>query len=115
MHYNKLKARRLASFQLQTVKKPSGRFGGPQPSEGYSESSDMCGGFGSLAQQGFLARFPGRAEGAGETCFGGKGRRRRTFSTACKLKARRLASFQLVEKPGLAGFYSRAKASFIAG
>ena len=89
------------------------------PPELYSESSDMCGGFGSLAQQGFLARFPGRAAGAGgkrqscgllreaqsdpqacantraargqraerrylragKTCFGGKGRRRRTFST----------------------------------
>ncbi len=74
--------KRLSFQALQTVKKPSGRFGGPQPSELYSESSDMCGGFGSLAQQGFLARFPGRAEGAGEMCFGGKGRHRRTFSTA---------------------------------
>ena len=35
----------------------------------------------SLAQQGFLARFPGRAAGAGETCPGGKDRRRRAFST----------------------------------
>jgi len=34
----------------------------------------MCGGFGSLAQQGFLAEFTGRAEGAGEPCFGGKDR-----------------------------------------
>jgi len=37
---------------------------------------------GSLAQQGFLAAFPGRAEGTGEGCFGGKDRRRRAFSTA---------------------------------
>ena len=36
----------------------------------------------SLAQQGFPARFPGRAPGAGETCPGGKGRRRRPFSTS---------------------------------
>ena len=28
-----------------------------------SEPGDMCGGFGSLAQQGFPARFPGRAPG----------------------------------------------------
>ena len=44
-----------------------------------SESSDMRGGFGSLAQQG--SRFPGRAAGAGETCPVGKDRRRRAFST----------------------------------
>ena len=56
----------------QTVKNPFGRFGGPQPSELHSESSDMCGGFGSLAQQGFPARFPGRAESAGETRSVGK-------------------------------------------
>ena len=37
-----------------------------------SESSDMCGGFGSLARQGFPARFPGRAESAGETRSVGK-------------------------------------------
>ena len=34
--------------------------------------ADMCGGFGSLAQQGFPARFPGRAESAGETRSVGK-------------------------------------------
>jgi len=34
----------------------------------------MCGGAGSLAQQGFLAVFPGRAKGTGEDCFGGKDR-----------------------------------------
>jgi len=39
----------------------------------------MCVSFGSLAQQGFLAGFPGRTEGAGKTCFGGKDRRRRAF------------------------------------
>ena len=67
---------------IQTVKNPSGTFGGPQPSELYSESSDMCGGFGSLAQQGFPARFPSRAESAGETRSVGKDRRRRAFSTS---------------------------------
>ncbi len=44
--------------------------------------ADMCGGFGSLAQQGFPARFPGRAESAGETRSVGKDRRRRAFSTS---------------------------------
>ena len=34
----------------------------------------MRGGAGSLAQQGFLAVFPGRAKGTGEDCFGGKDR-----------------------------------------
>ena len=43
--------------------------------------ADMCGGFGSLAEQGFPARFPGRAAGAGETCSVGKDRQRRAFST----------------------------------
>ena len=47
-----------------------------------SEPGDMRGGFGSLAQQGFPARFPGRAPGAGETCPGEKGRQRRPFSTS---------------------------------
>ena len=42
----------------------------------------MCGGFGSLAEQGFPARFPGRAVGAGETCPVGKDRQRRAFSTS---------------------------------
>ena len=75
------------SFRLT----PSGRFAlrasahrahaSLRPLRMKSESSDMCGGFGSLAQQGFLARFPGRAAGAGETCPGGKDRRRRAFST----------------------------------
>jgi len=41
----------------------------------------MRGGVESLAKQGFLAGFSGRTKGAGETCFGGKDRRRRTFST----------------------------------
>ena len=47
-----------------------------------SEPGDMRGGFGSLAQQGFPARFPGRASGAGETCPVGKGRLRRPFPTS---------------------------------
>src|SRR5699024_9955231 len=47
-----------------------------------SEPGDMRGGFGSLAQQGFPARFPGRAPGAWETCPGEKGRQRRPFSTS---------------------------------
>ena len=36
------------------------------------ESGDMRGGFVRLAQQGFPARFPGRAESAGETRSVGK-------------------------------------------
>ena len=47
-----------------------------------SKPGDMRGGFGSLAQQGFPARFPGRAPGAGETCPVGKGRQRRPFPTS---------------------------------
>ena len=49
-----------------------------------SESGDMCGGFGTLAVQGFLALFPAREarRAERETAFKfGKGRRRRTFST----------------------------------
>ena len=46
-----------------------------------SEPGDMRGGFGSLAQQGFPARFPGRAPGAGETYPGDKGPRSRPLST----------------------------------
>ncbi len=49
-----------------------------------SESGDMCGGFGSLAVQGFLAPFPAREPHGGREENGvnlGKGRRRRTFST----------------------------------
>ena len=49
-----------------------------------SESGDMCGGFGSLAQQGFLALFPAREAHRAERetmQILGKGRRRRTFST----------------------------------
>ena len=38
------------------------RFGGPQPSELYSESSDICGGFGNLA------RFPCAYAADGEAC-----------------------------------------------
>ena len=71
---------------LQTskpVQNPFERFGGPQLSEPYSESSDMCGEFESLAQQGFPGRFPGRAESAGETRSVGKDHRRRAFSTSC--------------------------------
>lgn len=47
----------------QTVKNPFLRFGGRQPSELYSESSDLRGGFGSLAH------FPGRSSGAGGNVF----------------------------------------------
>ena len=49
-----------------------------------SESGDMCGGFGILAVQGFLALFPAREaqRAERETALKlGKGRRRRTFST----------------------------------
>jgi len=50
--------------------------------------------FGSLAQQGFLAVFPGRAFGAGENGFGGKDRRRRAFSPTCQpAHVRRLYCF----------------------
>ncbi len=58
--------------------------------------ADMCGGFGSLAQQGFPARFPGRAESVGETRSVGKDRRRRAFSTSWSGRQRPL---QTVEKP----------------
>jgi len=59
-----------------------GGVGGPQLSDSCSEADDMRVSFGSLAQQGFLAVFPGRVFGAGENGFGGKDRPRRAFSTA---------------------------------
>ena len=65
----------------QTVDKPVGGVGGSQPSDCQSDLSDMCGEVGSLAQQGFLAGFHGRTKGAVKTCFVGKDRQRRAFST----------------------------------
>ena len=60
---------------------PVGGVGGSQPSDCQSGLSDMCGEVGSLAQQGFLAGFHGRTKGAVKTCFVGKDRQRRAFST----------------------------------
>ena len=62
--------------------------------------ADMCGGFGSLAQQGFPARFPGRAESAGETRSVGKDRRRRAFSTSWSGRQRPLQAADKVRGAG---------------
>ena len=60
---------------------PVGGVGGSQPSDCQSDLSDMCGEVGSLAQQGFLAGFHGRTKGVVKTCFVGKDRQSRAFST----------------------------------
>ena len=44
----------------QTVKKPFREVWRAKALQMQSESGDMCGGFGSLAQQGFLTAFPAR-------------------------------------------------------
>ena len=67
----------LALSRSQTVENPIGEAWRAKALQMQSEPGDMRGGFGSLAQQGFPARFPGRASGAGETCPGEKGRRSR--------------------------------------
>jgi len=71
---------KVFSLSRLSIKSPGG-VGGPQPSDFYSEADDMCISLGSLAQQGFLAGFPGRTKGAGKTCSVGKDRQRRAFST----------------------------------
>ena len=68
-------------FLLRLSINPVGGVGGSQPSDCQSDLSDMCGEVGSLAQQGFLAGFHGRTKGAVKTCFVGKDRQRRAFST----------------------------------
>ena len=68
----------------QTVKKPLWVVWRAAALQMQSESGDMCGGFGSLAQQGFLTLFPAREAHRAEretVQILGKGRRRRTFST----------------------------------
>ena len=59
------KVRHRIATDPQVVKKPFGSFRRAAALQAVFESSGMCGGFGSLAQQGFPARFPGRAAGAG--------------------------------------------------
>src|SRR5699024_825932 len=72
-------------FRLgQTVKKSLWAVWRAAALQMQSESGDMCGGFGSLAQQGFLTLFPAREAHRAEretVQILGKGRRRRTFST----------------------------------
>jgi len=67
---------------LQLVDKPMGGFGGQQPSDFQSEPSDRCGGFGSLAQQGFLAGFSGRERSEQEKPVSAEKIAQRAFSTA---------------------------------
>ena len=52
--------RRLLKPALSLSINLLGGVGGPQPFDFQSEPSDMRGGFGSLAQQGFLAGFSAR-------------------------------------------------------
>ena len=73
------RGRRLA---VRPSKNPMGEAWRAEALQMKSEPGDMRGGFGSLAQQGFPARFPGRAPGAGETCPGDKGPRSRPLSTS---------------------------------
>jgi len=58
-----------------------GGVGGPQPSDFCSESDDMCVGFGSLAQQGFLAGFSGRERSEQEKPVSAEKIAQRAFST----------------------------------
>ena len=51
------------------------------PSGCKSEASDMCGGFGSLAQQGFLTPFTGREHGSQVKGADSKKRRSHFFDT----------------------------------
>ena len=51
----------LSHPQRRTVEKPHWEAWRAEALQIQSEPGDMCGGFGSLAQQGFPARFPGRA------------------------------------------------------
>ena len=70
--------------EAQAVKKPLRVVWRAVALQMQSESGDMCGGFGSLAQQGFLTLFPAREAHRAEretVQILGKGRRRRTFST----------------------------------
>jgi len=55
--------------------------GGPQPSDSCSEPSDMRGGFGSLAKQGFLAGFSGRERSEQEKPVSAEKIAQRAFST----------------------------------
>ena len=50
----------------QTVKKPFREVWRAKALQMQSESGDMCGGFGNLAVQGFLAPFPAREPHGGE-------------------------------------------------
>ena len=71
-------------FAFQTVKKPLWVVRRTAVLQMQSEPSDMCGGFGNLAVQGFFALFPAWETHKGEsetTLKVEKGRRRRTFST----------------------------------
>jgi len=47
------KKKRRMKRRIRLWKNPLGGVGGPQPSDFSSEPSDMCGGLGCLAQQGF--------------------------------------------------------------
>ena len=82
--YAGIKTARAFGAGGQTVKKPFREVWRAAALQMQSESGDMCGGFGSLAQQGFLTLFPAREAHRAEretVQILGKGRRRRTFST----------------------------------
>ena len=62
----KQKKKKGPKLLLQTVKKPLWVVWRAVALQMQSESGDMCGGFGSLAQQGFLAPFSAREPHGGE-------------------------------------------------
>ena len=65
LHYHLLKIPRRCRG-IQTVKKTLWVVWRAATLQMQSESGDMCGGFGSLAVQGFLALFPAREPRGGE-------------------------------------------------
>ena len=60
-HSQRRRVRREERLQVASVEAPFGEVWRAEALQMESEPGDMCGGFGSLAQQGFPARFPGRA------------------------------------------------------
>ncbi len=60
-HSQRRRIRREERLQVASVEAPFGEAWRAEALQMESEPGDMCGGFGSLAQQGFPARFPGRS------------------------------------------------------
>ena len=81
-HGRNMIAQAIRRLAVRPSKDPLGEVWRAEALQIQSEPGDMRGGFGSLAQQGFPARFPGRAPGAGETCPGDKGPRSQPLSTS---------------------------------